>query len=208
MLIEVWSDFACPYCFLGSLTLNDLQKTRDAQVEWRAYELRPAGAPSPTPEFRARIEASLPRLQHMARERHGIELNPGPLFINTRMAHAGHKFAESAGAGAAYHARVMRAYWQEGADIGQESVLAQLAAEAGLDAAAFRAAIGQNNLGQNTLGQNAFVDEALADEALAQEYGLEGVPAMVIERKYLIVGAQPLEVLQSEMDEIRKVEAR
>ena len=197
MLIEVWSDFACPYCYLGSISLNELKKTRNVRVEWRAYELRPNGAPSPTPEYRARIEAGLPGLKKMARERYGIELNPGPLFINTRKVHAGHKFAEAAGAGAAYHARVMRAYWQEAQNIEDEDVLTQLAVEAGLDAAGFGAAISQK-----ALGQNSFVEAALADETQAMEYGLEGVPAMVVEKKYLIVGAQPLDVLQNEVDEI------
>lgn len=76
-------------------------------------------------------------------------------------------------------------------------MLTQLAVEAGLDAAGFGAAIGQK-----ALGQNSFVEAALADETQAMEYGLEGVPAMVVEKKYLIVGAQPLDVLQNEVDEI------
>lgn len=194
MLIEVWSDFVCPYCFLGSISLNGLKESRNVRVAWRAYELRPAGAPSPTPEFRARIEAGMPKLKAMAQERYGVGLNPGPLFVNTRMAHAGHKFAESAGGGEAYHARVMRAYWLEAQDVSQVSVLTQLAVESGLDGTAFAAAI----------GQGAFVEAAVADEDLAREYGLEGVPAMVVEKKFLIVGAQPLAVLQSEIDEISK----
>ncbi|HQX76206.1 MAG TPA: DsbA family protein [Thermoflexales bacterium] len=198
MLIEVWSDFACPYCYLGSISLNELKKTRNVRVEWRAYELRPNGTPSPTPEYRARIEAGLPGLKKMARERYGIELNPGPLFINTRKVHAGHKFAEAAGAGVtASVSTTWRRYWQEAQNIEDEDVLTQLAVEAGLDAAGFGAAIGQK-----ALGQNSFVEAALADETQAMEYGLEGVPAMVVEKKYLIVGAQPLDVLQNEVDEI------
>lgn len=189
---EVWSDYACPYCFLACTSLAELVKTRNVNVAWRAYELRPSGSPSPTPEFRARIEASLPALKTMARERYGVELNPAELFVNTRKAHMGAKFADEAGAGAAYHARVMRAYWQEGLDIGDEVVLTQLAREVGLDVVAFGDAIHQNRF-----------DEAVqAEEDQAAEYGLEGVPAMVVNKTYLIVGAQPLDVLQNEVDEI------
>ena len=64
-------------------------------------------------EYRARIEAHRPQLHKTARETYGVEMNPGPFGLQSRPALIGAKVAEAHGRGAEFHARVMRAYWEE-----------------------------------------------------------------------------------------------
>ncbi len=77
----------------------------------------------------------------VARERYNRTLDPGPFGIDSRPALIGAKFAEQQGAGPAYHDGVMRAYWQEARDISDRAVLAEIAAAAGMERAAFIAAL-------------------------------------------------------------------
>ena len=154
-------------------------------VAWRSFELRPKHAPPLPPDYLARIQAARPQLYAIAREHYGLEMNPGPFGFDSRPALIGAKFAEANGRGDAYHQAVFRAYWQESQDIGQREILAQVAAAAGLDQAAFLAA----------LDNDAYLQAVLADVEQAYAYGLSGVPALVYNNKYLVSGAQPYAVL-------------
>lgn len=121
----------------------------------------------------------------MAREVYGLEMNPGKMDGTSRAALVGAKFAEGDGLGDAYHEAVFRAYWQEAQDISDRAVLADIAAQVGLDRAAFGAA----------LDDPIYEDAVLADIDLARSYGLSGVPALVFQDKYLVSVAQPYEAL-------------
>lgn len=161
-------------------------------IHWHAYELRPAGGP-PLPDwYRQRIEANRPALYERARNEYGLEMNPGPFGINSRPALVGVKYAESQGAGNAFHDAALKAYWQEAAALDDLDVLAGIAASVGLDADAFRAA----------LTDSEFVDAVDRDIAQAQEFGLQGVPALVFAGKYLVPGAVPYDTLVQVVDEV------
>ncbi len=144
------------------------------------------------PEFRRRIEAARPQLYATARDQYGLELNSGPLGIDSRPALIGAKYAEAQGVGEAYHAAVFGAYWQQAADISDLQLLADLAVGLGLDREAFLAALAAGEY-------NAAVD---ADIAQAQTYSLSGVPALIFAEKYLVVGAQPYPVLRQAVTQV------
>jgi predicted DsbA family dithiol-disulfide isomerase len=171
--------------------LDRLHTTHPIAIQWRSFELRPRGAPPIDPAYRARIEAARPQLYATARQHYGLELNSGPFGIDSRPALIGAKFAEAAGRGDAYHRRVFAAYWQEAQDISDLALLANLAAAVGLDGAAFATALSLPELA-------AAVD---ADIAQAQAYGLDGVPALVFNRRYLVMGAQPYAILAQAADQ-------
>ena len=80
----------------------------------------------------------------------------------------------------------MRAYWQEARDIGNRDVLAEIAGTLGLSCDEFLAA----------LNDPAFDAEVQADIDLAHAYGLNGVPALIFDNRYLVSGAQPADVLR------------
>jgi predicted DsbA family dithiol-disulfide isomerase len=172
--------------------LKELAQTHDVSIHWRSYELRPAGSPPIPPEYRARIEATRPRLHAMAREQHGIELNEGPFGQNSRPALIGAKYAELQGKGAEYHQAVFDAYWTLARAIESADDLAAIANEIGLDEQAFRAALTDADLEQQ-------VD---ADIEMARAYGLNGVPAIVFENQYLLSGAQPVTTMRQVCDRL------
>ena len=131
-------------------------------------------------------------LLQVARERYNRELNPGPWGIDSRPALVGAKFAEAHGAGPAYHDGVMRAYWQQARDISDRAVLAEVAAAAGLASTSLLAA----------LDDPAYDAAVQQDIDLARQYGLNGVPALVFDNRYLVSGAQPADMLRRVVDQI------
>lgn len=192
--VDAWSDFVCPFCLLVAASLEKLQRAYDLVVHWHAYELRPVGAPPMPPEYLKRIQASRPMLERQAREHYGIEINPGPMGINSRLALIGEKYAQAQGLGYEYHHAIMKAYWQEAKPIDDLQLLQEKAMSVGLDGAQFRAALSQPEY-------NAAVD---ADIALAREYGLDAVPALIFGGKFLVMGAQPYEVLRRAVEQAKK----
>jgi predicted DsbA family dithiol-disulfide isomerase len=177
--------------------LARLAQSHPVSVHWRSFELRPREAPPIPAEYRAKIEAGRPRLVAVAREQYNLELNPGPFGIDSRPALVGAKIAEAAGKGPAYHAAAMAAYWQEAKDLGQRSVLADIASAAGLGVGEFLAA----------LDDPAYDAQVQADIDTAHAYGIDAVPALVFVDKYLVSGAQPYAVLVQAVEQIAAEES-
>jgi predicted DsbA family dithiol-disulfide isomerase len=181
---------------MAESSLDSLKQTREVEVDWRAYELRPAGSPELPPEVEAahrrRIAEGWPRVQEIARNRFGLDMrraeDPSPR--NTRLAHVGAKFALAQGRAEAYHKAVFAAHWRDLRDISSADTLAEIAREVGLDEAAFRAA----------LTDPEFVAAVEGDEYWAWQQGLQGVPAFIFAERYLVSGAQPVELLQEVYD--------
>jgi predicted DsbA family dithiol-disulfide isomerase len=181
---------------MAESSLDSLKQTRAVQVQFRAYELRPAGTPSLPPEVEAqhrqRIAAGWPRVQQIARERFGLELKPmdDPQPHPTRLAHIGAKYATAQAQGEAYHRAVFRAHWQEERDISAVATLVEIAQTLGLDEAEFRAALDNPD----------YRAEVESDENWARQQDLNGVPAFIFAERYLVSGAQPVELLQQVVD--------
>ncbi|MDZ4766093.1 MAG: DsbA family protein [Chloroflexota bacterium] len=192
--VDVWSDFVCPYCFAASCSLQELQQTHAIELHWRSYELRPAGAPPIAPWYLKRIEESRPRVHQMMRETYGVEINEGRFGITSRKALIGAKYAESVlpDGGLAYHDAVLRAYWMEARDISEVAVLREVAVTLGMDADSFAAA----------LDDETYDEQVSTDVLDAQIKGLSGVPALIFGGKFLLSGAQPVEVLRHVVDRI------
>ena len=84
------------------------------------------------------------------------------------------------------HARLMEAYWSEGKDIGDDDVLLDLVAEAGLD----------RSDAERALADGAYVERVLEATRRAQLLGIHAIPAFVLDRRVLLLGAQPHEVFE------------
>ncbi|GAP66671.1 DSBA oxidoreductase [Mizugakiibacter sediminis] len=184
--IDVWSDFVCPFCYIADLRLQQLGRARPLRVIWHAFQLRPPGAPGVTPEKRAAIEASRPRLAAELRREFGVELRPGPVGTRTHAAHALHRYAVGNGRGEAMRAALMRAYWLEAQPIDAADVLRALALEAGLDADA----------PQRALDDETSMAAVERDMRLADGFGIGGVPTLIFGEQYLVQGAQPYAVFE------------
>ncbi len=181
-------------------SLDELAQTEDIEVIWKSFELRPNDAPSlPSAQeqaYKERIAAGWPRVQQIARERFGVELKFHRWGVNSRLALEGAKFAEAQGQGEPFHEAMFKAHFVEDRDFGDLETLVDLAEEVGLDRAEFKEAI-------ETHAYAAPVD---ADVVQARAYGLNGVPATIIEGKYLLSGAQPLQTLRQVIQQIKENE--
>ncbi len=181
---------------MAESSLDSLKQTRVVKVEFRAYELRPEGTPPLPPEveaqYRQRVAAGWPRVQQIARERFGLDLKrmDDPRPHPTRRAHIGAKYAAAHGQADAYHRAVFRAHWQELRDISSLETLAEIARALELDEAGFRAALDDAD----------FQAEVELDEVWAYRQELRGVPAFIFAGRYLVSGAQPVELLQQVVD--------
>jgi predicted DsbA family dithiol-disulfide isomerase len=184
--VDVWSDFVCPFCFIGSLRLEQLARKQPVDVVWHAFMLRPPGSPGMTAEKRAMIAAYEPKVREQIHEEFGLDIERGPIGAQTFAAHHAMKHAERSGRGAAFHDAVLRAYWLRGEDIGDAAVVRKLGA--GLDLAF------DDDL---LAGREPSIAEAVrTDIAQAAAYKIHGVPAFLFGNRYFVSGAQPLEVLE------------
>ena len=103
------------------------------------------------------------------------------------------KYAEAQDKGAAFHDVTQAAYWLEGRDISDHIELRMLMQQAGLDPTQLDSA----------LSDSQYMEEVDFDIAQAREYGLDGVPALVFNDKYLVMGAQPYQTLANAVEKLR-----
>ena len=191
--IDVWSDFVCPYCLIGSLRLDALAGTRPIETVWHAFMLRPPGSPGMTPEKRAMIAAYTPKISAQIEAEFGLKIERGPVGAQTFAAHHAMKHAERAGRGAGFHDAVLRAYWLQGEDIADRDVLRRIGAPLDLE-------FDDDLLAGNEAATAAAVQSDL-DQAAA--YGIHGVPALIFGNRYFVSGAQPLALFERAADAAR-----
>lgn len=206
MLVEIWSDVVCPWCYIGKrqfeAALAVFPHRDEVSVEWRSFELDP-NAPTrrqlSTKEQLAKkygmtedqAQAATDRVTGVATEV-GLDFRwdvakSGNTFDAHRLIH----LAATQGLGGAAKEALMAAYFTHGVPIGERSALEQVAKEVGLDADEVRAA----------LDEGAFADEVRVDEQLAGELGISAVPFFVIDRAIGVPGAQTPDVLLSALEQ-------
>jgi predicted DsbA family dithiol-disulfide isomerase len=202
LVIDVVSDVVCPWCYLGKRRLDAALAQGDgAQVRWRPYQLDPtipAGGLERKAYMRAkfrdeaRIADAHARLTALGQEA-GIAFDFAAIdrAPNTLDAHRLIRFATEAGKADEVVERLFAAYFEQGRDIGDRAVLAEIGAAAGLDDVAARLA-----------GEEG-ADAVRAEIEAAQRMGVEGVPFFVFASKYAVSGAQSEEVLRQAMAEAR-----
>lgn len=167
-------------------SLEQVNQDVPLNVEWRAFELQPEEVrgsidPAAMAEKRKQIEAIWPQLKKIAEEQYGLKINPGLFGVDTRLAHIGAKVAKEHGKDDEYHRKVFEAHWVEQKNIGDTQVLAEIAASVGIDPKHFKERLKDEELRAEVLGE----------ELSAQQTGIRGVPAMIIDNRYLLSGAQP-----------------
>jgi predicted DsbA family dithiol-disulfide isomerase len=189
--IEMFSDFICPFCYIGFATVRKLKPEFDLDIAWRGFQIHPEwpaeGMPAAefrremTPEMRRAVWTRIQTLGEAA----GITMKPPELLMNSRLALEAAEFASETGKGEAFEERVYRAYFSEGANIGRPGVLSDLASEVGIDPLALNAAL---ESGRYTLRlkNNAMI---------AHSRNVDGVPTFFI-GEYPLVGAQSEDVMR------------
>jgi predicted DsbA family dithiol-disulfide isomerase len=171
VLIDVWSDYVCPFCYLQVPSIDRLQAAFGDRVRivWRAYELRPDPKPTLEPAgqyLRTTWERSV---YPMAAER-GMTLKLPPVQPRSRKAHEAAEFAESHQRFHAMHEALFRAFFEQGRDIGDIDVLCDIGRSVELDPNALRTA----------LTDERYLALVMDDELLAVDLGVSAVPLMLL----------------------------
>jgi predicted DsbA family dithiol-disulfide isomerase len=199
MRVEIWSDLICPWCGLGQhrleQALQQLGRT-DVEVVHRSYQLDP-GHPAQTQSVRemlakkygaseAQIESMTGRVERLAKADGLQPYRVGDNRVgNTALAHQFAAWASAQGKGRDAWKLLYQTYFGEGGDIFEQGALAALAPRLGLDADDARAA----------LAEGRYAAQVNEDAREAAAMGSNGVPFIVIDRRYAIEGAQPTELM-------------
>jgi predicted DsbA family dithiol-disulfide isomerase len=207
LTIDFVSDIVCPWCVIGLKGLEEaLARASDAvtaEIRFHPFELNPAMAPEgenivehigrkygATPEQSAGTRA-------MIRERAGalgftMAMGDESRIYNTFDAHRLLHWAGLVGDQRALKMALFTAYFTEGKNPGDREVLLAAAEQAGLDAAE----------AARVLDEGRYGEEVRAEEALWQSRGIQSVPAIVIDQRYLISGGQPPEAFEQALRQI------
>jgi predicted DsbA family dithiol-disulfide isomerase len=195
--IDIWSDIACPWCYVGKRhleqALGQFQHAGAVEVVWHAFELNPSAqreshegpyAERLAKKYGMSVKEAQGRIQHLVDvgRADGLELDferirPGNTFNAHRVVH----YAREVGLQDAVKERFLRGYLSEGEPIGEPEAVLRLATDAGLDADRVSA----------ILSSDTYAREVRTDEAEAQRLGIHGVPFFVIGGRYALSGAQP-----------------
>lgn len=198
MLLDVYSDAVCPWCYIGKRRLDRVLETpvgQDVEVHWRAFQLYPM-IPREGVDREAYMKArfgeraSPTRIyEQIVREgaSEGIEFRFDRIkrMPNTMEAHRLVAMAEAHGVQSALVEALFEAYFCEGEDIGDRDVLAAAGARAGLDPDAVR----------EFLSGDEGRDTVEAELQWGQAAGISGVPCFILERELAMPGAQDPQTL-------------
>lgn len=211
MKIEVWSDFVCPFCYIGKRRLEEalaqFPHKDKVEVVFKSYELDP-NAPIDMGMTMNEVLASKygMSVEEAKRMSNGVAEQAASVGLtfrfdtmiptNTFAAHRLAKFAETKGKEATLTEQLLSAHFTESKHIGSHEALADIAASVGLDRQEALAVLQDDN---------AYGYEVRVDQQMAQQIGVRGVPFFVLNEKYAISGAQPVETfvgaLQKAWDE-------
>ncbi|MFF2484285.1 DsbA family oxidoreductase [Paenibacillus sp. NPDC058071] len=199
MKVEVWSDFACPFCYIGKRrlegALEQFAHRDDIEVEFRSFELDP-NAPRDVNysinemlanKYGMTVEQAQANNHNLTEQARQLGLDyhmDKSVLTNMFDAHRLTHFAAQTGKREEMAERLFKGYFTDGKHLGDREALADMAAEIGLDRAEALAALNGAD----------FTSEVRADEQEASQLGVRGVPFFVLDRKYAVSGAQPSEV--------------
>jgi predicted DsbA family dithiol-disulfide isomerase len=196
--ITVWSDYVCPFCYLEEPVLEQIRREYgDAvNVQWRAFELRPAPVPTLDPDGEYLHSVWNRAVYPMARKRQ-MTLRLPPVQPRSRKALELAEFARAKGRFDETHRALFKAFFEHGQDLDDTDVLVRIASDVGLDAEEARAA----------LDQGTYRAAVIQSEREAQQLGLTAVPTLMInaadeplEAAEIISGAQPGEVVKAAIE--------
>jgi predicted DsbA family dithiol-disulfide isomerase len=205
MRIEIWSDIACPWCYIGKrrfeTALDGFAHRDEVEVIWRSFQLDPSlpdhfdgteteylsqtkGMPAD------QVRQMFDQVSRQAAEE-GLDYDFDAIVVaNSFIAHRFLHFARAHGLMPEAKEALLSGHFEKGRDIGDIAYLAEVGTSLGLDAAQIR----------RVLESEEFTAEVRADISEARALGATGVPFFVIDRRYAISGAQPTAVFAEALE--------
>lgn len=207
MKIEIWSDFACPFCYIGKTrfeqALSQFEHKDQVEVVYKAYQLNPNAPKEMTKSAAVSFAEGHGMSESDAEQRFKMFVNNAKTagltynydiiqMTNTFDAHRLAKYANTKGLEDALTARLMKAYFTDGLNLADIQTLIQLGEEVGLEA----------DEAKRVLENNTYADEVKAQINEGRQVGVQGVPFFVINRKYGVSGAQQTEYFLQALKQI------
>lgn len=213
MKVEIWSDVMCPFCYIGKrkfeIALGEFENKENIEIVWKSFQLNED----------LKTDTSKNTVQHLAETKgwtmdytrntikYVMEMASGvglkydfdkAVVANSFDAHRFIQFAKTKGKGDAAEEVLFKAYFTEGKNTADHTILIQLAKDIGLDSEAVKV----------MLSSAEFTTEVNRDVAEAQQIGVTGVPFFVVDRKYAVSGAQDSKVFLETLEKAWKEHAK
>ncbi len=211
MKIDVWSDYQCPFCYIGKTrlqkALEQFPHADQVEVNFKSFELDPSAErdiPMNVNEMLAsKYNMTIDKAREMNKNvgaqaaQEGLRFEFDSMILtNSFDAHRLMQFAVSKGKGAEMNEALFKAYFTDSRHIGDHATLADIATEIGLDRAE----------ALEVLESDRYGEDVRRHEKLGSQLGVTGVPFFVINDKYAVSGAQPTEMFTSALQDIWKEE--
>lgn len=208
MKIEVWSDYVCPFCYIGKrrleLALEQFPHKDQVEVEFKSFQLDPN-----TPKYSEQSIYEALATKFGTTEEQVREMNKGMIAqaadigltynydnmkpTNTFDAHRIAKFAKTVGKEKELTENLLHGYFTDSKNVGDLETLADIAEASGID---------REKALEVLNDEKAFAVDVKNDQIIAQQLRITGVPFFVINQKYAISGAQPLETFTSALEKV------
>lgn len=210
MKIEIFSDFSCPFCYIGKTKLfsaiKELQLTGNVEIEYKAYQLKTAASKLETLNYkevmRERFNGNMAKMQeaidavHAHANEAGLTYNVDEIKIaNTENAHRLAKLAANYKAADAFTERLMNGYFSHGFNLNDTTALVGICAELGIPI----------DEAQRVIDEQLFSEELAQDRYDAMQMQITSVPFMVFENAYGIKGVEPHEIYVKTLKQAQQI---
>lgn len=204
MKITYWSDYACPYCYIGEARLKkaiaDIPELKDVEIEMKAFQLDPSAGEHAAGDTQTRFahkygistQEAGETIEHISQMgiAEGLDFKYATtLFTNTMDAHRLTKLAQSKNdpeLAEKIIGALFKAYFTDNKELADKELLQKIGEDAGLDAEEVK----------EVLSSDKYKDEVLLDEREAARYGIHAVPFFVV-GQYDISGAQSVDGMKA-----------
>ncbi|MDR7855133.1 DsbA family oxidoreductase [Tissierella sp.] len=207
MRIDIWSDFACPFCYIGKRrlekALEDFEGRENVEIVWRSFQLDPSAPEKSDVDMvtglaekynvsKERAQGMVDNMASMAKEA-GLEYNFDDMVeTNTLKAHRLANYSKEFGLAQEMNERLLKAHFMDGLNISDIETLGNLAAEVGLNK--------EDTIAM--LNSDKYIEQIEMDRYESRQLEISSVPFFVFDNKYAVQGAQPseafLQVLRKE----------
>lgn len=199
MKVEIWSDFMCPFCYIGKRrfekALSQVSFKDKIQVVWRSYQLDPQMKHIPGQDIHDMLAEKKNQSREWAKEMNAYVSNmakeAGLNFemdkivpANTLLAHRLSHLAAKYNLQDQLEERLFSAFFTEGKNIGDIDTLSSLGQEIGMNATEI----------QQVLNGNEYKEAVYGEQYFAQSIDIQGVPFFLINEKFGVSGAQPTDL--------------
>ena len=207
MKITIWSDFVCPFCFIGQAhldkALENFEYAEEVEIEYKSYLLTPDAKYVPGQDyyqaFAKMKDISIEEVKTMFQrvidmgQSSGVNINYDiAKFSSTSDAHRVFQYAKEVGKGTEFFKRFYAAHFSEGEVMSDRETIVRLSQEVGLDG---------TEVGK-VLDSGEYFEKVTQEISEARTVGVQGVPFFVFNNKYAVSGAQPVESFNQILDKV------